>query len=36
MTDWRGRSNPICDEQVLAGNDAVHSRMHKLIANALK
>ncbi len=36
VTDWRGRSQPICDTQVLAGNDAIHSRMHKLIAEALK
>jgi myo-inositol-1(or 4)-monophosphatase len=36
VTDWRGRSNPICDAEVLAGNDAIHSRMHKLIAGALK
>jgi myo-inositol-1(or 4)-monophosphatase len=36
VTDWRGRSNPICDEQIIAGNDAVHSKMHKLIAGALK
>lgn len=36
VTDWRGRSQPICDAEVLAGNDAVHSRMHKLIAGALK
>ena len=36
VTDWRGRSHPVCDEQVLAGNDVVHSRMHKLIVGALK
>ena len=36
VTDYRGRSQPICDAQVLAGNDAIHSRMHKLIAAALK
>jgi myo-inositol-1(or 4)-monophosphatase len=36
ITDWRGRSQPICDEQVLAGNDVIHSRMHKLIVGALK
>jgi myo-inositol-1(or 4)-monophosphatase len=36
VTDWRGRSNPICDEQIIAGNDAIHSKMHKLIAGALK
>jgi myo-inositol-1(or 4)-monophosphatase len=36
VTDWRGRSSPICAAEVLAGNDAIHSRMHKLIASALK
>ena len=36
VTDWRGRSQPICDEQVLAGNDVIHSRLHKLIVGALK
>ncbi len=36
VTDWRGISQPICDAQVLAGNDALHSRLHKLVASALK
>ncbi|MDD3797943.1 MAG: inositol monophosphatase family protein [Novosphingobium sp.] len=36
VTDWRGRSDPICNAQVLAGNDALHSRLHKLVAGALK
>lgn len=36
VTDWRGRSPAICDAQVLAGSDAIHSRLHKLIAAALK
>jgi myo-inositol-1(or 4)-monophosphatase len=36
VTDWRGRSEPICAAQVLAGNDALHSRLHKLIAEALR
>ena len=36
VTDWRGRSDPICNAQVLAGNDALHSRLHKLIVGALK
>lgn len=36
VSDWRGRSDPICAAQVLAGNDALHSRLHKLIAGALK
>jgi myo-inositol-1(or 4)-monophosphatase len=36
VTDYRGRSEPICDTQVLAGNDAMHSKLHKLVAGALK
>jgi len=36
VTDWRGRSEPICDKQVLAGNDALHSKLHKLLVGALK
>ncbi len=36
VTDWRGRSDPVCDHQIIAGNDAIHSKMHKLIAASLK
>lgn len=36
VSDWRGRSDPICTTQVLAGNDALHSRLHKLVVGALK
>jgi myo-inositol-1(or 4)-monophosphatase len=36
VTDYRGRSQPICDAQVLAGNDAIHSRIHKMIAGIVK
>jgi len=36
VTDYRGRSDAICAKQVLAGNDPVHSRLHKLVAGALK
>jgi myo-inositol-1(or 4)-monophosphatase len=36
VTDWRGRSQPVCDETVLAGNDALHSRLHKLLVASLK
>ena len=36
VTDYRGRSQAICAEQVLAGNDPLHSRLHKLLAGALK
>jgi myo-inositol-1(or 4)-monophosphatase len=36
VSDWQGRSQQICDVQVLAGNDALHSRLHKVLAGALK
>lgn len=36
VTDWRGVSQPVCDAQVLAGNDALHSKLHKLVAGALR
>jgi len=36
VSDFRGRSLPICDAEVLAGNDPLHSRLHKLVAGALK
>jgi myo-inositol-1(or 4)-monophosphatase len=36
VSDFRGRSLPICDAQVIAGNDALHSRLHKIITGALK
>ena len=36
VTDYRGRSLPICNEQVIAGNDPLHSRLHKIIAETLK
>lgn len=36
VSDFKGRSLPICDETLLAGNDALHSRLHKLLAGALR
>ncbi|MBE5072710.1 inositol monophosphatase [Erythrobacteraceae bacterium E2-1 Yellow Sea] len=36
VSDFRGRSEPFHDAQVLAANDALHSKLHKLLANALK
>ncbi|MGX7952454.1 inositol monophosphatase family protein [Tsuneonella sp. HG249] len=36
VTDYRGRSQPICDRQVLAANDGLHSKLHKSLATALK
>lgn len=36
VSDYRGRSLPICDKQVIAGNDNLHSRIHKIIVGALK
>jgi myo-inositol-1(or 4)-monophosphatase len=36
VTDFRGRSLPVCDSQVLAANDGLHSKLHKTLAGALK
>lgn len=36
VTDFRGRSQPICAETVLAANDALHPRLLKAVAGALK
>lgn len=36
VSDYRGRSHPICDETVLAGNDALYSKLHKLVVGAIK
>ena len=36
VSDYRGRSEPILSKQVLAANDTLHSRMHKLLVGALK
>jgi myo-inositol-1(or 4)-monophosphatase len=36
VSDYRGRSLPICDKQIIAGNDPLHSRLHKIVAGALK
>ncbi len=36
VSDYRGRSAPIHSAQVLAANDALHSKLHKLLAGALK
>ena len=36
VSDFRGRSQPIHSAQVLAANADIHSKLHKLLANALK
>jgi myo-inositol-1(or 4)-monophosphatase len=36
VSDWRGDSKPICDTEVLAGNDALHAKLNKILAGALK
>ena len=36
VSDYRGRSEPIHSAQVLAANDALHSKLHKLLAGALR
>jgi len=36
VTDYRGRSLHIADVQVLAANDILHSKLHKLLVGAIK
>ena len=36
VSDFRGRSEPIHAREVLAANDQLHSRLHKLLAGALR
>jgi myo-inositol-1(or 4)-monophosphatase len=36
VTDFRGRSEPVLSKQVLAANDGLHSKLHKLLVGALK
>lgn len=36
VTDFRGRSEPIHSAQVLAANNALHSKLHKSLVGALK
>ena len=36
VTDFRGRSQPIQAAQVLAANDALHSKLHKVLVEALR
>jgi len=36
VTDYRGGDQPIQRAQVIAANDALHSKLHKLVASALR
>ncbi|MEM8724196.1 MAG: inositol monophosphatase family protein [Pseudomonadota bacterium] len=36
VSDFRGRSNPIHSAQVLAANDTLHSKLHKMLVGALR
>ena len=36
VTDYRGRSTSIHADQVLAANDVLHSKLHKLLAGSLR
>lgn len=36
VTDYRGGDRPIERREVLAGNDIIHSKLHKLVASALR
>ena len=36
VTDFRGGAEPVERREVLAGNDVLHSKLHKLVAGALR
>lgn len=36
VSDYRGRSAPIHSAQILAANDALHSKLHKLLAGSVR
>ena len=36
VTDFRGGDQPIERRELIAGNDAIHSKLHKLVATALR
>ena len=36
VTDFRGGDRAIERREIIAGNDAIHSRLHKLVASALR
>ncbi|MEO1489786.1 MAG: inositol monophosphatase family protein, partial [Pseudomonadota bacterium] len=36
VSDYRGRSNPIHSAQILAANDSLHSKLHKILAGSLR
>jgi len=36
VTDYRGGNQPINNQELIAGNDVIHSKLHKLVATALR
>lgn len=36
VTDFRGGDQPVERREIIAGNDAIHSKLHKLVASALR
>lgn len=36
VSNFKGQSETICADEVLAGNDALHARLHKLVVGALR
>ena len=36
VSDFRGGDQPVERKEVIAGNDAIHSKLHKLVASALR
>jgi len=36
VTDYRGGDQVVQRQEIIAGNDAIHSKLHKLVAGALR
>jgi len=36
VTDFRGGDQAVARQEIIAGNDAIHSKLHKLVAGALR
>ncbi len=36
VTDYRGGNQPINNQELIAGNDVMHSKLHKLVATAIR
>jgi myo-inositol-1(or 4)-monophosphatase len=36
VSDYRGGDNPVARQEIVAGNDQIHNKLHKLVAGALR